>query len=92
MSEDALKVISSFPLSQHMVNPECEMFSTVCLYLGNTDRGRVNPGKACVTPAARALEHSRGVQCGRAHICHLQGCQGPRAIDHIGLAIDMLRF
>jgi len=36
--------------------------------------------------------HLRRAHHGRAHLYHSQRCRGPRAIDHVGLAMDMLSF
>lgn len=40
----------------------------------------------------RAPGHRRRAHRGRAHLCRPQRCQGPRAIDHVGLAMDVLSF
>lgn len=31
-------------------------------------------------------------ESGHAHLCHPQDCQGSRAINHVGMAVDVLSF
>lgn len=86
-----MKVISPFPLSQNIVNLKSEIgvrkkcFSTVRLYLGNTDQGKVNlgwRGKACAIPAAEgpwALQESAPWSCAPLSPATLPGTKSYRS-------------
>lgn len=83
-----MKVISPYLRSQNKANPKHEMgvrekcFFTVCVYLGNTDQGRMT--LVCVLPEAEGSGCHRGPCCGCSHLSHPQRCQGSRAIIHLG--------